>query len=98
MKMYEDLIKYELSETQMSIPTLRCCGWAKLPQSIYITDKIFSPCHFSIRPNQFIHHEDGESMFLRNVGTFIHHYTGQAPKRIPSYEMSFTDICISRFR
>jgi hypothetical protein len=98
MKTYADLIKYEMSETQMSIPTLRCSGWAKLPQSFYITDKIFSPCHFSIFPNQFIHHEDRESMFLWNVGTFIHYYTVQAPKRIPSYEMSFTDICISRVR
>ena len=57
-KTYADLIKYETSEIQMSIPALRCCGWTKLPRSFYITDKIFSPYHFSIRPNQFIHDEN----------------------------------------
>jgi len=97
-KTYADLIKYEMSEKQMSISALRCCGWAKLPQSFYITDKIFSPYHFSISPNQFIQHEDSDSMLLRNVGTFIRHYKVQEPKRMSSYEMSFIDSCISRVR
>ena len=51
------------------------CDWPNILNSSYAANIFISLYHFSINFSQFNHSEDGDSTFLRNVGTFSNHIT-----------------------